>query len=106
MSPNRENKAGRFPQVSGMTLVYDPSAMKGSRITDVRIGGKPLDKAKIYRLATNDYMASGGDGYAALKSAKILVDASGATLMATTVMNYISARGNVAPKTEGRIKTK
>ena len=101
-----ENKAGRFPQVSGMTLVYDPSAPKGSRITYLRIGGKPLDKAKIYRLATNDYMASGGDGYAALKSAKILVDASGATLMATTVMNYISARGSVAPKTEGRIKTK
>ena len=101
-----ENGAGRFPQISGMTLVYDPSAPKGSRVIEVRIGGKPLDKAKTYRLATNDYMASGGDGYAALKSGKVLVDASGATLMATTVMNYISAQGSVTPKTEGRIKTK
>lgn len=101
-----ENKAGRFPQISGMTLVYDASAPKGSRITNLIIGGKPLDQAKLYRLATNDYLASGGDGYAALKLGKVLVDASGATLMATTVMNYISNRGSVAPKTEGRIKAK
>jgi hypothetical protein len=39
-----ENKAGRFPQISGMTLVYDPAAPKGSRITEVNIGGKALDK--------------------------------------------------------------
>ena len=100
-----ENKAGRFPQISGMTLVYDPAAPKGSRVTEVKINGRPLDKAATYRVATNDFIASGGDGYAALKSGKVLVDASGATLMATTVMNYISALGNVAPKTEGRIKT-
>ncbi len=101
-----ENRAGRFPQISGMTLIYDPAAAKGSRITELKIGGKALDKAQTYRLATNDYMASGGDGYAALKSGKVLVDASGATLMATTVMNYISGQGSVAPKIEGRIKTK
>ena len=100
-----ENKAGRFPQISGMTLVYDPAAPKGSRVTEVKINGRPLDKAATYRVATNDFIASGGDGYAALKSGKVLVDASGATLMATTVMNYIGALGNVAPKTEGRIKT-
>ena len=101
-----ENRAGRFPQISGMTLIYDPSAPKGSRITELKIGGKPLDMSRTYRLATNDYMASGGDGYAVLKSGKLLVDASGATLMATTVMHYISGQGSVAPKTEGRIKTK
>ena len=49
-------------------------------------------------------MASGGDGYASLKNGIMLIDASAATLMATTVMNYIQAKGSVVPEVEGRIK--
>ncbi len=101
-----ENTAGRFPQVSGMSFVYDPAAAKGSRVTEVTVGGKPLDRAKIYRVATNDYMAGGGDGYAVLKKGRAVIDASGATLMATSVMNYIADKAPVAPRVEGRIKAK
>ncbi|MCK5621763.1 MAG: 5'-nucleotidase C-terminal domain-containing protein, partial [Alphaproteobacteria bacterium] len=101
-----EEKAGRFPQVSGLSFTYDPSAAAGSRVVEVMIGGKKLDKAKTYKVATNDYMAGGGDGYAALKKGKVLIDASGATYMATMVMNYIAANAPVSPKVEGRIKTK
>lgn len=101
-----EEKAGRFPQVSGLSFTYDPAAAAGSRVVEVKIGGKALDKAKTYKVATNDYMAGGGDGYAALKNGKVLIDASGATLMATMVMDYIAANAPVAPKIEGRIKTK
>ena len=69
------------------------------------MGGKPLDPTKIYRVATNDYMLTGGDGYAALGKGKVVIDPSGATLMATTVMNYITAKGGeIDPKTDGRIK--
>jgi 5'-nucleotidase len=32
----------------------------------VRIDGKPLDRAATYRLVTNDFMFSGGDGFTAL----------------------------------------
>ena len=35
-----------------------------------------------------------------------IVDSSGATLMATQVMDYIAARGAVAPAVEGRIATR
>jgi 5'-nucleotidase / UDP-sugar diphosphatase len=101
-----EDKAGRFPQVAGMTFVYDPAAAKGSRVVEVIIGGAPLDSGRAYKLATNDYMAGGGDGYAVLKKGKVLIDASGATLMATSVMNYIAAKGTVAPKVDGRIRAK
>ena len=101
-----EEKAGRFPQVSGLTFTYDPSAAAGSRIVSVTVGGKPLDKGASYKVATNDYMAGGGDGYAAMKGARVVIDASGATLMATTVMNHIAANAPVAPKVEGRIKAK
>ncbi|MBT3359091.1 MAG: bifunctional metallophosphatase/5'-nucleotidase [Rhodospirillales bacterium] len=101
-----EDKAGRFPQVAGMTVVYDPKAAKGSRVVSVKVGGASLDKGKTYTVATNDYMGGGGDGYKALKKGKMLIDASAATLMATTVMNYVTAKGTVAPKIEGRVTAK
>ena len=100
-----EDVAGRFPQVAGLALVYDPAAPAGSRVVEVTVGGAPLDPAKIYTVATNDYMAGGGDGYASLGNGKQLIDASGATLLATMVMDYVEARGEVAPELDGRIRT-
>jgi 5'-nucleotidase / UDP-sugar diphosphatase len=47
-----EDVAGRFPHVSGMRYVFDPRRPKGSRVLDVTIGGKRLDPAATYRLAT------------------------------------------------------
>lgn len=100
-----EQKAGRFPQVSGLTFAYDPSRPPGQRVVEVRVGGAPLELGRIYRVATNDYMLAGGDGYAALARGRVVVDASGATLMASTVMNYITALGGkAAPAVEGRIR--
>jgi 5'-nucleotidase / UDP-sugar diphosphatase len=95
--------AGRFPQVSGMTVSYDPNRPVGSRVTGVTVAGRPLDPAATYTLATNDYMAGGGDGYGALAAGKNLIDPSAARLMASQVMEHIAARGEVAPKVEGRI---
>jgi Fe-S cluster assembly iron-binding protein IscA len=37
------------------------------------------------------------------KKAKVIIDASGATIMAGMVMDYIKAKGSVSPKVEGRI---
>ncbi|MBK3732271.1 bifunctional metallophosphatase/5'-nucleotidase [Azospirillum brasilense] len=101
-----EDKAGRFPQVSGLTFTYDPKLPSGTRVTGVTVGGQPLDPAKTYRVATNDYMLKGGDGYAALSRGRTVVDASGAVLMATMVMDYVEANKTVAPKVEGRIVAK
>jgi 2',3'-cyclic-nucleotide 2'-phosphodiesterase (5'-nucleotidase family) len=98
-----EDKAGRFPQVSGVQVVYDPKAVAGARIRTVTVGGAPLDPAKSYRIATNDYMARGGDGYAAFTKGKVITDARFAQLMATAVMEYITRKGEVAPRIEGRV---
>ena len=99
-----ENGAGRFPQVSGVTFSYDASAPAGSRVSEVMVGGAPLDLDKVYSVATNDYMLGGGDGYGALGGGKVLVNQGNGTLMATVVMDYIAKLGNVAPAVEGRIK--
>ncbi|AWK85545.1 bifunctional metallophosphatase/5'-nucleotidase [Azospirillum thermophilum] len=101
-----EEKAGRFPQVSGLTMVYDPKLPAGSRVIEVKVGGKPLDPAATYRVATNDYMLNGGDGYAAFPRSKVIVDASGAVLLATIVMDYVEAKKTVSPAVEGRIVAK
>lgn len=101
-----EDKAGRFPQISGMSFTYDPAAAMGSRVTTMSVGGKPLDPGATYRVATTDYLWGGGDGYKSLNNGKTLIDASGATLMATSVMNYINAKGTVSPKVENRIVAK
>ena len=68
------------------------------------IGGEPLDPAKTYTVATNDYMAGGGDGYDSFVGAKNLIDKAGAVLMATQVIDYITRMGSIAPAVEGRIK--
>ena len=98
-----ESNAGRFPQVSGLNFTYKPKAKAGSRVVSVKIGGKSLNKNQNYTVATNNYAAGGGDGYSVFKKGKVIIDASGATLLAGMVMNYIKAKGSVSPKVEGRI---
>ena len=57
------NPSGRFPQVSGLVVEADVSRPPGSRVTSVKVGDAPLDPARTYSLATNDFMARGGDDY-------------------------------------------
>ncbi len=99
-----EEGAGRFPHVSGLRMTYDASRPAGARVTEVMVGDRPLDLAATYKVATNDYMLGGGDGYASLANGKVLIDGSGGTLMASTVINYITAMGGkVDQETDGRV---
>ena len=100
-----EDKSGRFPQVSGIEVVFDPARPAGSRVVEVRHDGAALDPDAAYRLATNDFLGRGGDGYGALANGKPLIDANAGRLTATQVMEYIAARGSVAPRPQGRLRT-
>ena len=95
--------AGRFPQVSGLTFVYDPTAEVGKRVSEVMVAGAPLDVNKTYKVAVNDYILGGGDGYSALAGGKILARAAGGVL-ANDVIAYLQKMGTVAPEIDGRIK--
>ncbi|WP_236020590.1 bifunctional metallophosphatase/5'-nucleotidase [Sabulicella rubraurantiaca] len=96
--------AGRFPQVSGISVSYDPSAPPGSRVRSVEVGGQPFDRARRYRLATVDYLSRGGDGYEALKAGKVVVDASGGPLLVNVVAEAVAKAGSVTAAPEGRIR--
>ncbi|MFM2355815.1 MAG: hypothetical protein RLZZ528_1551 [Pseudomonadota bacterium] len=98
-----EKGAGRFPQVSGMTYAFDVSAPAGSRVSEVMVGGAPLDLNKVYSLATNDFILGGGDGYAALGGGKVIIDGGNGNLMANDVIDYVAAAGKVTVGVEGRI---
>jgi 5'-nucleotidase / UDP-sugar diphosphatase len=69
-----ETGAGRFLQVAGIKYTFDLAQKPGSRITDVQIkdgvGFKAIDPAAVYKVVVNNFIASGGDGFDALKSAK------------------------------------
>ena len=62
---------GRFPQVSGLCFTYDIAAPALSRVTGAVLAdasgnctATPLDLSTgTYKIAENDFMANGGDGY-------------------------------------------
>ena len=98
-----EKGAGRFAQVSGLSFAFDPSAEAGARVSEVMVGGAPLEADKLYKVAVNDYILGGGDGYAALGGGRIITEGGTGSLVANDVMAYVEKAGTVAPKVEGRI---
>ena len=99
-----EDGAGRFPHVSGVNVVVESSAEPGQRLVSVTRDGRPLDPDAVFRFAVNNYVAGGGDGYSMFLGQKVIIDEYAAVLDSVHVFNHIAARGNVAPKVEGRIK--
>jgi 5'-nucleotidase/UDP-sugar diphosphatase len=99
-----ENGAGRFPQMSGMTVVYDPTAPAGSRIVSVKVGGSELDLDALYTLTTSNYQLGGGDGYNSLGGGRVLINAGDGNLNVNDVIDYIIKSGGVTAALEGRIK--
>jgi 5'-nucleotidase/UDP-sugar diphosphatase len=76
---------GAFPQVSGIEFTIDTTipyangaqypdstyyapANPGARIKNVKVNGQALDLNRTYTLATNDFLAAGGDTYYLLKN--------------------------------------
>lgn len=97
---NLPETSGGFPQVGGMTMTIDPSKEKGARVSDLKIKGEPVDLAKVYQLVTNDYLASGGDGYEMLASAPLLLEMG---FMDEVIVDYIKQAGTVSPEIDGRL---
>ena len=97
--------AGRFPHVSGMAMVYDPSRPAGDRVLEVLVAGQPLDPAATYVLAVNNFVAEGGDGFEMLIDAPRVITEEVGVHDATVVADYIERHSPVAPAVEGRVTT-
>jgi 5'-nucleotidase len=98
-----EQGSGRFPQVSGMAFVFDPRRPVGQRVLEVRVGPAPLDPTRTYTLATNDFVAGGGDGYTMLRGAPEWRDSQ--VLLRDVFIEFVRRVGTVTARVEGRIRT-
>lgn len=94
---------GRFAQISGLKVTADGESAPGRRIQSVDIGGRPLEPDTSYTVATNEFIASGKEGYDVFRNAERLLGETDAPLVANVVMHYIRKQGTVRPEVEGRI---
>jgi 2',3'-cyclic-nucleotide 2'-phosphodiesterase (5'-nucleotidase family) len=92
---------GRFPQVSGLCFTYDIAAAAGSRVTNAVLANPDgtcsatlvdLTSASTYKIAENDFMASGGDGYPFFTPRVTTQD-----IMDQVTADYITANTPLAP---------
>jgi 5'-nucleotidase/UDP-sugar diphosphatase len=91
---------GAFSQISeGVRFTINDTRGK---CEDVLIHGRPLNPEKIYRIATNSYLAGGGDGYKIFLKALEVYDT--ATSQREVFVNYIRhLGGTIKPKAGTRI---
>jgi 5'-nucleotidase/UDP-sugar diphosphatase len=96
-----EEGAGRFPQVSGMSFTADLTKAPGERISDVMVGGAPIDLDKVYGVVSNNFVRNGGDGYSMFETAMNAYDFG--PDLADVTAEYLAANAPYQPYTDGRI---
>lgn len=101
---NYPQQNGGFLHVAGLSFNLIAKNPVGQRVSDVLINGSPLDLNKTYKVATNDFLAVGGDGYRVFAKGKV-VYASGLYLR-DLMVDYLKEAKTVAPQVEGRIIVK
>jgi 5'-nucleotidase len=102
-----ETAAGRFPQIAGLRLTWNPAAPPGARITMlslVREDGRlePIDDRRLYGVVTNNFLRAGGDGYAMFRDNAIDPYDQGKGLE-DAVEAWLAGRGPVRPGRDGRL---
>lgn len=94
--------AGSFAHVGGIKFVVDPEKEVGKRVIEITIDNKKIDTNKKYIVATNDFLAAGGDEYPSFKDVDTLNEYSS---LDEALEKYIQKLGTVNYKVEGRITT-
>jgi 5'-nucleotidase/UDP-sugar diphosphatase len=95
--------AGAMAQVSKEVKFTINSAT--STVEELLINGKPVDPAKIYKVATNSYLAAGGDGYGVFTNNMSLYETS--LMQRDAFIDYVVyLGGTISPATDGRITIK
>src|SRR5687767_4620296 len=88
-------------QVSGLRAVYDLDLPAGRRLVSLEVGGRPVDDAKVYRVATNSFLAQGGDLYQTFLRGKVTADSG--VLLSDLLMDHLRKHRPVAPPAPGRL---
>lgn len=91
---------GAFSHVAGMSYTFDPTKEVGDRVQEIQVAGKPIDFKATYKLATNDFMAAGGDNYVMFKDCKVLGEFSA---LDEIVIEYLQTKGTEGIEVQNRI---
>lgn len=107
-----ERSVGIFPQknmgflqVSGIRVVFDPDAPKGSRIVSLTVGDQPVSGDRTYRIAMTEALAQGAHGYFTVWGRNPKHETRDST-MADAVATFLSANRPVDYREQTRIMTK
>ena len=84
----------------GLTFDWNQSAPEGSKVSNVALNGVPIDPAATYRVATNNFLADGGDGFTVFREGTNRV---GGVDDLTAFINYLDANSPVSPPSIDRI---
>ncbi len=84
--------SGAFLQVSGMSYTMDLAA---KTVSNIKVGGVPIDPGKTYLMATQNFMMSGGDGYVTLKSLPNPYSTS--VYQRDMVIDWLARKGKIDP---------
>ncbi|KAI9096472.1 hypothetical protein DFS34DRAFT_141617 [Phlyctochytrium arcticum] len=107
---NKSINTGRFPQVGGLQVQWNPSNPDNFRVTAINILRKvgntpvyvPLDPNSIYKLCVTDYLRGGGDGYSMFKT-KALAAFDAGPQLDVVLKEYITANSPLPLPSVGRI---
>lgn len=94
---------GAFPQVAGISFAIDESKPKGEKVHTVLVNGRAIEPGRTYSLATNDFLAVGGDEYVMFEGQAITGHYQA---LDEALIAYMESIGAVEAKTEGRIVVK
>ena len=90
-------------QVSkGVEIVYNETLPVGSRITSCKLNTEELNRNKIYKVLTSNFLADGGDGFLAFKKAVSRKKTTHEIVQA--MISYLKTFKEYKPILEGRIK--
>ncbi|MBI2813759.1 MAG: bifunctional metallophosphatase/5'-nucleotidase [Opitutae bacterium] len=87
-------------QVSGLRATYDLKRPVGARLVSLEVSGQPVAEAKTYRIATNSFLAEGGDGYAAFLQGRVVARGK---VLSDVLSDYIRERKTIEPPVAGRL---
>lgn len=92
---------GGFAHVAGIKFSFDATKPVGQRVVSITMAnGQALDMNKTYKVATNDFIAVGGDKYDMFKGKKVVGNFEG---LDEILIDYINSGAKAKEGTDGRI---
>jgi len=93
-----------FLQVSGVTVVFNPSRPEGSRVADLRVNGTPVEDGRTYTVAMPSLLAGGAQGYHRIWEKAPRVQERRYGTVGDALVEYAKTRGTLSYRVEGRLK--